>query len=60
METAKKDWINPIELNEEFGITITTQNRLRRERKLPFSRIGRQIRYSRERINKWFEEHQVV
>ena len=55
-----REWINPKEFEEEFGISIPTQDRWRRERYIPFSRVGRNIRYSRTRINEWFKDHDIA
>ncbi len=55
-----KDWISPKEMAAEFGITITTQNRLRMQKKIPYSKIGRTVKYSRSKINTWFEDHTIV
>lgn len=59
MDTLRKDWLTPVDLLEEFGITIKIQNRLRSEKKIPYSKVGRQVRYSRERINQWLESHVI-
>lgn len=55
-----KEWLNPKEFASEFGISIPTQDRMRRERTIPFSKIGRNIRYSRTKINEWLIAHEVV
>ena len=60
MEVLQKQWLTPTDLLEEFNIGIKTQNRLRSEKKIPYSKVGRQVRYSRDRINMWLEEHKVV
>ena len=57
---SQKQWLNAEELAEEFGISIPSQNRYRKERKIPFSKIGRFIRYSRDDINTWFKNHTIV
>ncbi len=55
----KKDWLSPQELHKEFGITITKQNRIRRERKIPFSKIGNAVMYKRSEIESWLDDHKV-
>lgn len=55
----KKNWLDTKELMEEFGVSITTQNRLRIERKIPYSKIGKMIRYRRVEIEQWLENHKV-
>ncbi len=56
----QKQWLNAEELFEEFGISIPSQNRYRAERKIPFAKVGRFIRYSRDDINTWFKNHTIV
>jgi hypothetical protein len=56
----QKQWLNPEELAEEFGISIPSQNRYRADRKIPFSKVGRFIRYSRDDINTWLKNHTIV
>ena len=55
-----KLWLNAEELAEEFGISVPSQNRYRAERKIPFSRVGRFIRYNRDDINTWLKKHTIV
>jgi len=57
--TSKKEWLTPDELFEEFQISKSTQAKFRMDRKIPFSKIGKYIRYSRTEINKWLESHKV-
>lgn len=59
MELAKKDWLNPKDLSQEFGISITKQNRYRREKKISFSKIGNAVLYKREEIEAWLDNHKV-
>ena len=56
----QKTWIDPEGLFEEFGISIPTQNRYRKERKIPFSKVSRFIRYNRDDINTWLKNHTIV
>lgn len=54
-----KRWLNPKELFEEFGFTVNNQARLRMERKIPFSKVGKYIRYDRLEIDKWLSDNTV-
>lgn len=54
-----KEWLTPIDLLDLFNIKIKVQERLRAEKKIPYSKVGRQIRYKKDRIEKWLEEHTV-
>ncbi len=55
----KKEWLTPDELFEEYKFSKSTQAKYRMERKIPFSKIGRYVRYNREEINKWLELNRV-
>ena len=57
--TVQKEWLTPDELFEEYKISKSTQGKFRMDRKIPFSKIGKYIRYSRTEINKWLESHKV-
>jgi len=60
MNEVKKDWLNPKELHEEFGISITKQNRYRREKKIPFTKLGNATLYKRVQIESWLDDNRVV
>ena len=57
--TVQKEWLTPDELFEEYKISKSTQGKFRMDRKIPFSKIGKYIRYSRTEINKWLMAHRV-
>ncbi len=59
MEHVKR-WLKPHDLLDEYGISISMQNRLRSEKRVPYARIGRQIRYDRLEIDKWLEDHKIA
>jgi len=61
METnnIQKQWLTPQDLFEEFGFSLSTQGKYRMSRKIPFSKVGKYIRYSRTAINAWLEDNQV-
>jgi len=58
-----KRWLDPVEFEEEYGISVSTQAKMRMassSSKIPFSKIGGKfIRYDRLAIDKWLEDHQV-
>ena len=56
---VKKEWLSPHDLEEEFGIKISTQNKMRMAKKIPYSKVGKFVRYSRTKINKMFEDAEV-
>lgn len=59
---TQKRWLSPSELENEYGFSKSTQAKMRMlhsSSTLPFSKVGKFIRYDRIAINKWLEEHQV-
>lgn len=59
METLKKRWLDTKDLQEEFGFSESIQAKWRMKKKIPFSKVGKFIKYDREKIDKWLEEHEV-
>jgi len=60
--TTQKRWISPIEFSEEFGISTSTQAKMRMSSHpstLPFSKVGKFVRYDRIKIDAWLEEHSI-
>lgn len=51
------DWLNVQQLKEEFGMAPSTQAKYRKEKKIPYSKIGGFVYYSRKKINEWLERH---
>ncbi|GAX87011.1 conserved hypothetical protein [Lebetimonas natsushimae] len=58
-DMVKKEWLTPDELEKEYGISINAQNRMRMERRIPYSKIGKYVRYKRTDIERWLEEHKI-
>ena len=57
----KKLWLSPEELEVEFGIKRSTQNKMRMRKAIPYSKIGAKVvRYNRDRINQWLSDAKVV
>ena len=68
METQKeareillaKGWINPQEVNKEYGFSTSTLAKWRMDKiNLPFSKMGRYIRYRRSDIIKFLEKNKI-
>ena len=58
----KNRWLSPSDIEEEYGFSKSTQSKMRMQSSsstIPFSKIGKYIRYDRVAIDKWLEEHQV-
>ncbi len=57
---SQKQWLNTNELEDDFGISKSTQAKMRMNREIPFHKIGKYIRYNREDIHKMFSDAKVV
>jgi len=57
--TALKRWLSPDDLFKEFGFSKSNQDKLRMNRKIPFSKVGRYVRYDRLEIDKWLVNNKV-
>lgn len=55
-----KRWLSPYDFEKEYGIKQSTQAKMRMNKIIPFSKIGKFIRYDRYEIDKWLENHRVV
>ena len=58
----QKRWLSPSELEQEFGFSKSTQAKMRMSGSsstLPYVKIGKYVRYDRNHIDKWLEEHQI-
>lgn len=53
-------WLTPEQLTNEYGISKRNQERLRQEKIIPYSKIGRLVRYNRSEIEQWFISHKVA
>ena len=61
-EHSWKRWLNSNELALIYGISKSSQSKMRmasHPSNIPFSKVGKYIRYDRIAIDKWLEEHQV-
>ncbi len=60
METLIKEWLNPKEVNSEFGFSIVTLAKWRMINKnLPFSKVGNFIKYKRSDIEEFLNSNIV-
>lgn len=51
IELVKNDWLNPRELSEEYGLSVSTLAKWRMYNlNLPYSKIGKFIKYKRADI----------
>lgn len=60
MEEKQKRWFTPKGLEDNYEIKKSTQAKMRMRGKIPFSKIGKFIRYDRLEIDKWLEKNKVI
>ena len=58
-QTPLNRWLSPNDLFKEYGFSTSNQDKLRMNRKIPFSKIGRYVRYDRLEIDKWLVNNKV-
>lgn len=65
-QTLSQEWMTPKQLEDELGISMIVQDRMRMRRRqmqdpnpLPFSKFGKAILYNRKRINEWLLQNEV-
>lgn len=60
-QVPMKEWLSPLDLENEFEIKVSTQNKMRMRKAIPYSKINsKTIRYSRTKINQWLENAEVL
>lgn len=55
-----KVWLTPNELEREYGFSKSTQSKYRMNKKIPFYRVGKFIKYEKSEIDNWISQHQIV
>ena len=58
--THNNRWLSIQDFTADFGISKSTQQRLRKNHSLPYSKLGGIIRYDRLKIDAMFEQHEVA
>jgi excisionase family DNA binding protein len=53
-------WLTIEQMIQEYGISKRNQERLRQEKLIPYSKIGRLVRYNRMDIDQWLMNHKVA
>ncbi len=56
---SQKQWLNADELEAEYGILKSTAAKMRAAKTLPYSKVGKYVRYKRSDIDKLFESAKV-
>ena len=57
-----KRWLSPEDIEKEYGFSKSNQAKMRMatsSSEIPFSKIGKYIRYDRILIDEWLEYHQI-
>jgi len=54
-----KRWLDPSEFADEFNISKSTQSKMRMRNLLPYSKVGKFVRYDRVAINQWLIDHKI-
>ena len=57
---SQKQWLNSDELEAEYGILKSTQAKMRMKKTLPYSKVGKYVRYKRSEIDQLFSDAKVV
>lgn len=63
MTLNEKRWLTPSDVEQIYEITEEQQAKYRTRKskiKIPFSKIGKFVRYDRQDLDIWFEQHKVV
>ncbi len=58
-QVKQKRWLTTEDFEEEFKVGYKTQEKMRKERRMPFSKFGGRVYYDRKLIDKTLEEHIV-
>lgn len=54
-----KRWLTISDVECEYGFNNNTQKRMRRLKLLPFSKVGKKVRYDRLELDKLLEDNKV-
>ena len=55
---ASKEWLTTQEVCENLGLSKMTLRRLRKENKMPFTKLGRKVFFSRKSIDGFLEKNE--
>lgn len=58
--TNPKEWLTPLEVSKEYGFSVSTLAKWRMDNlHLPFSKMGKYIKYNRNDIEAFLESNKV-
>ena len=55
-----KRWLTISDVEREYEFNNNSQKRMRRLKLIPFSKVGKQIRYDRVELDRWLEDNRAV
>lgn len=55
-----KVWLTPDDLERKYEFSKSTQSKYRMNKKIPFYKVGKFIRYEKSEIDNWISEHRIV
>ena len=55
-----KRWLTIEDVEREYDFSNNTQKRMRRLKQIPFSKVGKKVRYDRLELDRWLEENRAV
>jgi hypothetical protein len=55
-----KRWLTIEDVEREYDFNNNTQARMRRFKLIPFSKVGKNIRYDRLELDQWLENNRKV
>lgn len=60
-QSSKSKWLTPESLEGEYGFKESTMAKYRMDGRIKFYKIGSKfIRYKRDEIDAWIEQHEVI
>ena len=60
IEVIRKNWLSPLNVYNEYGLSVSTLAKWRMKNKnLPFSKIGKYVKYRRIDIENFLEAHVI-
>ncbi len=60
VKSATKEYITPEELARVYGMSVSTQSKMRSAKKIPYHKIGSYVRYKVADIHNWLDAAKVV
>lgn len=55
----QNEWLTIEQVEEQYHMSRSMQAQYRMEKKIPFTKLGRKILYSRSKLNEWLESLEV-